>query len=266
MNTYKTILYFFLSALILTSCEEVIELDLEDAETRLIIEAILDMDNQTCIVDFTQTNGFYESNNPTKIANATMTLQKEDGTNYELSETDTGQYIAENIDVNSEDIFTITVADESGETYTATTEAPAPAQLNALEIEEFTFGFGGANTTNYQVFALWDDDENANNYYRLKSYENDTLLSGDYNLFTDEFSNGEEQRISIRAFFEQGDIIEIELISMDSKTYNYFIQLSTIQSQGFNSSIPFNPQGNFDKDILGYFGITQTSIQTITIE
>ena len=59
--------------------------------------------------------------------------------------------------------------------------------------------------------------------------------------------------------FNAGNLYKIELLSMDKESFEYIQELSTIQSQGGGSSVPFNPQGNFNNDALGYFGIYYSS-------
>jgi len=51
----------------MTSCEDVIELDLETSEPQTIIEATIDATTQTATVLLTKSNGFYDQDAPTNL-------------------------------------------------------------------------------------------------------------------------------------------------------------------------------------------------------
>ncbi len=265
MNKYKIIFYALTALFILSACEEVIELDLENAEVRTVIEATINADTKICTVHFTQTNGFYESNDFTHQTDATIVLTKEGGESYHLEE-ETDQYTVQNIDIQPDDIFIIVITDKDGQTYTAQTQTPHPTNLESIEYEELELGFGPDSTGIFEVYAIWNDPVDSKDFYRIKTYLNDTLNRGVYYFITDEFSNGEEFFLPVSAFLEEGDKVQVDLISIDENTYDYFSQIENIQSQGFNSANPFNPQGNFDNDALGYFGIYYETTQSITID
>lgn len=247
------------------ACEDIIELDLEEAEQRIVLEATLDVDSQQAQLVFSLTNEFYQAGETDKVSGATVVLSHQDGTQYVLAETKDGVYVADNIISSPDDVFTLVVEDQ-GKQYTASAIVPHPAALDSLNTEMFDFPFGGSGEENFQVFAHWNDPENVPNFYRLKPYLNDTLVADVYSLTYDEFGDGTAMSIPIRELFEAENRVRIDLLSVDANYYDYFLQLSTIQGEGFNSSNPFNPKGNFDSNVLGYFGIYTTSSAEIWLE
>ena len=56
-------------------CEEVIELDLEDTDARMVIAADLDVSSQTIDVLLTQSNSFYGTAIPVWVDNAQIELR-----------------------------------------------------------------------------------------------------------------------------------------------------------------------------------------------
>lgn len=249
--------------LLFTSCEEVIELELEDSSPRLVIEANGDMNTGTCTVHITQTNSFYETGNPPAVENASLELTDEQGTNYTFSSLHKGVYQATNIDFQAGENYQLTVIDENGLRYEAGTQAPFSTELDSLQWEEQAFGI---RDTFFQVDAFWQDPTDAVNFYRIRLFIEEELQANEYLLYTDEFEDGEYYRRFLRYMFEEGDQARIQLMSIDKATYDYFLQLSDIQGQGLDAAIPFNPQGNFNNDALGYFGVNYTSELEVVIE
>lgn len=262
MQLLKNIFLAIFGLLIFISCEDVIELELKDTTPRIVIEGTLNMSTQKAEVILTKSNGFYEDTTPIFISGATATLQNETGVSITLSETTSGVYVAENVIVNSGEKWTIEVESEDI-LYTATTIAPQPAVLDTLitEIEERPF----SDEPDIQIFAEWNDEANVSNFYRLRPYRNDTLITQTYNLSDDNFSDGEKITTLIMEEFAVGNQIKIELLSVDENYYRYFLELSSIVSNGFNGSNPYNPVGNFDNDALGYFGIFSVSEKEVQL-
>lgn len=77
MQKIKNIGLFVLGLLFFSSCEDVIELELESVESQIVIEATLDASSQTAKVIISKTNDFYDNTNPEKISGAIITLQSE---------------------------------------------------------------------------------------------------------------------------------------------------------------------------------------------
>ena len=262
MKLYKIFTVSFLATLFFTSCEDVIELELEDTTPRIVIEGTINMTTQTAQVVFTKSNGFYEDTTPNAVSGVKAVLQNESGTAFQLSETDPGTYVAENVAAMPGENWTIEVESE-GVTYIASTTAPVPTTLDTLitEIEDRPFG----GDTQVRMTAEWEDEASVSNFYRLRPYQNDTLIAQSYNLTNDDFSDGNRIRNPIMEEFDIGGLIKIELMSVDENYYRYFLELSTVVGNGFNSSNPYNPIGNFDNGALGYFGIFSISEKEVQL-
>jgi hypothetical protein len=257
---FKTLKLFCLCCLSLSSCEDVIELDLDTTEPQLVIEANLMADTSSIEVLITRTNDFYDNSEPESVSNAVISLESETGEVYMLTQGDPGKYTAENIRVNSGDFFRLRVALED-EFYEAITNVPFPAVLDSIEQGEFDFGpLGDADEGNIQLTAIWDDPAGVENFYRVRSILGDSLLVDVYTILKDEFQgDGEQQRATILRGFNENNQVTLELLTTDEQYYDYFFQLSTLSGQGFGATTPYNPKGNFDNGALGYFGIYYAS-------
>lgn len=260
MNSYKILIISLLSIFFLSSCEDVIELDLENTDPQLVIEGTLDMTSQTAKVVLTETNGFYETAQPVPTENAFVELTAPDGTTYTLDEIEPGIFEVENLSVTPEDEFQLTV-EANGERYEAAAITPYPATLDDLNSEEFMFPFGNNEDTSYQVFMNWTDEEAVDNFYRVRSYRNGELIPANYMILNDELLEGAVFTLPVRQeTFEKGEVVTVELLSTNEGYYDYFVQLSGLAPGGpGGGATPYNPKGNFSNGALGYFGIYSTS-------
>ncbi len=266
MNRLIYFFFFTIGLLVFPACEDVIELDLETTAPRLVIESTLDAGNQVATVVITQSNDFYDDTVPEKISGATVILKNETGAAYTLPETEDGIYVAENIEVNPEEDLIITVEIE-GELYVATSRVPYPVSLNEIEIlETGSLPFGGDDEGSILLSAIWDDPAGVENFYRIRTYVDGIFQPDQYTVLTDELvGDGKEHNFAIRERFEENTTVTIELLSTDENYYDYFFQVSSVAGDRSNSVTPYNPSGNFNKNLLGYFGIYYSSTLSINL-
>jgi hypothetical protein len=85
----RYICFLSISILLLSSCEDVIQLDLESTESRIVIEASLNASSQTATVLISKTNDFYDNTEPEQVSGAILHC-KETGNTYTFSEASPG--------------------------------------------------------------------------------------------------------------------------------------------------------------------------------
>ncbi len=260
MKITQYIILAFAIIFSLSSCEDVIELDLKDTDPRIVIDASLDASNEILTVIITESNDFYNNDAPVKVSDASVTLKAENGTDTSVPVNADGIYVIDNYQIvpGDEYILEVLIGDVL---YTASTIAPNLVPLMAVDTNRIEPAFGG--DVFYQTLLNWIDTPGEENYYRVRGLLNDETPVGPYALYND---RGLDGQVFFRPLMERvllGDKMEFQLISIDRETHDYFLEIAAVQSQGFGGSTPFNPKGNFDNNALGYFGIKWTSSITI---
>lgn len=263
MNKIKYIILSIVSLFIFSSCEDVIVLDLDYTQPKVVIEAYVNAGTNEAHVILSQSNGFYDTSEPQYLKGAKIILENQNGENYNLLEVSNGQYFADNITFQSQDTFNITVNYNDVE-YVASSEVPSEVEIDSIKVNITEPPFGNQDAFAH-LTAIWIDPGEHTNYYRVRPYQNDTLLTQVYNLENDELNNGKEFNSGIRERFLLGNEIKIELLSVDENYYDYFVHISEVVGNGFNSSSPYNPKGNFNNNALGYFGIYYSTFKTIQL-
>ena len=241
-----------LLALAAISCEDIITLNLDEATPRIVIEANYDISNEDLSVLISQSNSFYEAAGPQMITGAVVTAgSKYYDSSFPLSEVSPGKYKLF-LPHQQADTITLTVT-INGKSYMATSVVPVYVKLMEVRSEIRDLPFGQGKTVS--LTASWDDPPGSENYYRVQFIRNDTIIKEPIVIVRDKYLDGLNLSVPVPARFSQGDSARITLMTVDRNYYNYFTELTGAGGGGFSTATPFNPVGNFGKEVLGYFGI-----------
>lgn len=252
----------------LISCEDVIILDLKDSDPKIVIDAKLNVVEQNATVLITETTAFYESDSDAYDPAAIVSLVNEAGNTIVLDRQSAGLYTSDIVVALAGENWSL-VVEIADKTYTGAALVPELVEIAKVDTIKTVFVFGGEENTFYRVFVEWNDIIDIDNYYRVQGYINDTLQTGQYFLYSDSQSNGLLMTRPYMGFFEPGQKATLELYSTDVGYYDYYLQVQSIQEQGFGGTTPFNPVGNMKDEageiILGNFGIVQSSRLTVQL-
>ncbi len=267
MNFRYIILLF---ALFLFSCEEVIDLELESAEPKLVIEASLNNNEAgttEAFVKISQTTSFTDTQIPA-VTNASVQVVSEDGTIYPFSHLENGFYSTEDLTVEPETSYTLEVLYET-ELFTATTSLVPVVSFDGFVEQVNDGGFSGEEI---ELKAFFNDPGEEENFY---FFEGLSAKGNNYDALKDDFFDGNQ----IFGFYtvedlEPGDEVIFNLYGIDSQAYNYLFNLllQTEAPAGPFETQPATVRGNItnttnpDNFPLGYFRISEVSRLIYTVE
>ncbi len=248
----------FISA-IFTSCEKVIDVDLNDSKPQLVMEAII-RNGEKCTLSITKTINFNQSNNFPVVDGAVVTLSDDAGNAENLQNTGNGQYISTTITGNIGRTYTLQI-NVDGNTFKAISSLPNQVNLDSVFVDSLSF-LGG---TTYTVTPQFVDPIGVLNFYRFKTFVNN---EADKTIFIDDdvFSDG---RTVTRPLFgeleiQPGDSIKVQMMCIDNPVYLYFFSLAQVQDG--STGAPANPVSNFTGGCLGYFSAQTIQERTIFVE
>ena len=271
MKNLKYILFAFIT-IAFSSCEDVVDIDLNTAPPRLVIDASIVWQKGTVgnyqRIKLSTTTGYYETTAP-PVSGATVFITDSNNTVFNFIENmGTGEYTCDNFlpVLNSDYVLTVV---HDGQTYTATeTLKPVPA-IDYIEqndeggfigdaIEIKTFITDNASTTD---FYLWKYNPS---YAVIPSFDagNDDFING--NQFFDLF---------ISEDLESGQTLGISVYGISQTYYNYMNILLSISGGGGPFSTPTATlrgnivnQTNFDNYALGYFNVSEMDYQVYQVQ
>ena len=263
----KPILIFFSLTILLTSCESVIEIDLDYMVPLLVIEGVIDDFDNKCTVKLSKTTDYFNLNKNPAVSGAVILLTDKAGTVVKFNETEPGIYMGESLLAKSNMEYTLSILSE-GDKYIAKATVPQRVNIDSLNFKYNPEGI--FYEVGYVVSCHLSDPEETRNYYRLKTYNiNDaTKARISKELYDDDVYNGNNVELQwSNNVYHQNDTVVVELYSLDEQTYDYYKTLFPISggAEMMSLTTPANPNTNISNGALGYFGAYTLSRDTIII-
>lgn len=257
--------YILLSAIavaaVFSSCQKVIDIDLNSKDPKIVIEANISDEPGPYFVYISQSVNFSEENSFPNVSGAAVTLADDLGNTETLTEVNPGMYQTSAMQGTPGHTYTLTVT-ANGNTYTASSTIPPHINLDTLVVESGS-SFGG---TAYYVIPKWQDPAGTGNYYRCIEYVNQERIAGSF-LFDDAFSDGLVNGQPLLDFTTElvpGDNVLVEFQCVDKATYQYFYSMS--QTANNQTAAPANPVTNWSNGALGYFSAHTVSRKTAIVQ
>lgn len=270
----KKLLALFLISAIFTSCEDVIQVDLETAETRLVIDASINWQKGTAgneqQIKLSLTAPYFNATVP-PATGATISITDTNGNTFNFAEEgNTGIYKNSTFIPEIAAGYTLTI-NYNDEVYTATETLTSVSPIEFVEQKND----GGFTGDEIEIKAFYTDPENVENYY-LFEFIKPATNTINLEVYDDEFTDGNQ----IFAFYSDEDLLsgeqlEIRNYGISSRTYEYLNIL--LQQTDDESGDPFETQpatvrGNCINQTnpshypLGYFRISEADVFTYTIQ
>lgn len=266
----KKLPYLIIALLFLLSCSDVVELDLNNSDPRLVIDARLELleDGTTSsIIKLTRTADFYVEENPS-VTDATVFITEDDGTVHNFTTTgNLGIYTNNTINLQDNNIYTLTIIDQ-GETYTSSEQLERTSTFTGVEQESFN----GFDDEFLQITASFDDPEGLGDFYLFKY---DDIDNDQIDIGNDEFIDGNN---GDTIFFVEnavpGTVATLRIIGIDQRCYNFYNVLLQQAEDGGNpfAAQPAVVRGNIINIMdstrypFGYFRISEVFEVEYTIE
>ncbi|WP_281763811.1 DUF4249 domain-containing protein [Neptunitalea lumnitzerae] len=284
-NLYiKPWLYTVFAMVLVSSCTDVVDVELEDETPNLVIEGSLDwsidengtLDGSEQTITLSMSTPYFSQDEVTNVTGASVVVTNDStGETYIFQDQNDGTYYTNTFEPVENQTFTLHV-EYDGETYEGS-DTFLPGSL----IEYYGQStMGGFDSDLIEINFYIQDDATLENFYLEKFYRHGDLLNS-IETFSDEFVNGN----LINDFYEisddddddieplqPGDVVDIYLYSITENYFNYMMILLNQSEATGNpfASIPVALQGNCKnisggKDAYGYFRTTQVHKITYTV-
>ncbi|MBK9191339.1 MAG: DUF4249 domain-containing protein [Crocinitomicaceae bacterium] len=259
----KNFWVFIFSVLVFTSCEKVIDLDLNEAESRIVVEAVLKDGPGNNSIKLSYTSAVYTDQSFDKISGADVRVTDKDGNEYIFPEDPyvPGFYTNPSFEVLPQNDYSLYI-NIGGEIITSQCHSFAKPEIDSIIYYASPFAVNEDTAHMVEYFSV--DNVNEVNHYRLRIWINSEEQTDYYYIGNDDFINGQSYNAPFfGADAYKGDTVFIELITLDKANYTYLYTLSSNES---NSTAPANPTSNLEGNAIGYFGAFSTDTMTVVIE
>lgn len=254
---------FFLGS----ACQKVINVDLNEAAPKIVIEGLINDRRGPYSVTISRSGSYFNQPVLPSVSDAAVTISDDLGNTDSLREVTPGMYVTSRLRGIPGTTYTLKVLADNV-LYTATTSMLNHVNIDSVKLvksdfQHFDFA-GDPNKVHVEIHCYFRDPLEKN-FYRVRLLKNDSINTQSYRLYDDQYTNGEltELRVSNA---EAGNTYRIELMSIDKSTYNYYRTLADLlYNNPFFGSTPANPMTNLDNGALGYFGAAAISARTLIV-
>lgn len=269
MKTIKTYIAIFITtALILSSCTERIDINLDDTYPRVVIFGEITTDTMAHKISVTKSASYFSNEKVPAVSGAEVSIDNGDEVIYLTEDAnEPGSYLTPadyfgepgktyslrvtNLDIDNDG--NMDVYEASSSIY----KAPTIDSIKVIYMD-------GIDGWKVELYAM--EPGETENYYTFKVYNNDVLLSDTINeveTTDDEFFNGgyalgnwvyyiDEMNGD---YVEVGDTITLEMGNISKEYYHFIneVQLESGYKDPMFSGPPANISGNISNGAIGFF-------------
>lgn len=253
MKKINSIIYLAVLVFGLSSCEKVIDLDLDTTTPIIVVDGqVTNSSTIGSIVTLSYTNKVKSDNSSIPLIGAIVTIQEDNGTVYALPEASNGIYKNASLVGITGKTYHLKII-TNGITLTSSSKMPVMVNFDSLVVEDFP-GFG---KTIKVVTPFYNDPKGVGNNYNLFMYKNGRLIKDAF-AYDDSFIDGKKVTFPLiyskeKDEFKKGDIIEVVMNCVDYDNYKYWFSFSQ-SSTGSPQAVPDNPISNIKGNAIGVFG------------
>ena len=271
MKKFISIILILIS---LTSCEDVVDLNLNTSEPRLVIDASINWLKGTSgneqKIKLTLTAPYFNTTVPAANGAQILVTDSDNNTFNFVEESNTGIYKNNNFIPEINKTYTLQINYE-GETYTATETLKSVVPIDYVE-QINDGGFSGNET---ELKAYYTDPAYEENYYFFE-FKSNVIEIPSLEVYKDEFTNGNQ----IFGFYSEedlnpGDQVIIRNYGISQRFYDFMFLL--LQQNSTDSGGPFETQPatirgniinqtNSENFPLGYFRLSEVDELIYTVE
>jgi len=267
------IIFLVLISFIFTSCEDVIDVDLETGAPRLVIDASIQWEKGTAgnnqKIKLSTSTGYFSTEIPT-VSGATVYIKNSSDFTFDFLETPgTGEYVCNTFIPVIGETYTLTVI-SNGQTITAVETLRQGPAIDKIE-QETKPGFDGEDVI--EVKAYITDFAGSRDFY-LTRYKSSLNAVPEFNVTDDEFFDGNQVFGLYRdEDFKPGDYLDITVSGISERYANYMEILISMVGGGGPFAVPpatlrgnLINQTNFDNFVFGYFSVSETDHERYIIQ
>lgn len=290
MNNMKKLILILFSAMLFTSCEDVIDVDLEDGKPQLTVDAIISNLDEPQYVRLTMSGDYFDVSSVTPVKDALVELTDSDGNNYTFKSPDSeGRYELESkfdsLVVGREYYLKITYKNE---VFTSTSSVKQVPPIDSITWSREKIPFGDVDSIWAVQFWAYDNPGLGDAYW-VKATRNGVVKSSPTNItvaFDGSTGRGAKTDnipfiLPIRAsitpggfagppngeeYVEVGETVGVQLFSISQDLATY---LTILQEQLNNGGLFAVPPTNLPTNIrnensngskaLGWFEVSNVS-------
>jgi hypothetical protein len=271
----KLLIYSILFITIFSSCEEVIEVDLDEGQTLLVVDGWLTDLSSIQTIKLTTTAPYFNNAPTPRLKGATVLVKDNEGNEFPFAEVEDGVYRTDALMPKVGNTYYLSVLVNGDEFTSEGTITPIPP-IDSLTYNERTENIEtDEDKDKIEVYHNGPEFPTTGDYFRVKVYKNGKFLNEPDDLIfaTDEFVNGNYiGELLLNDNFKVDEDIRVEILSISKDAFHFFDEMSRqINNGGMFANPPANIRTNIvssnpNKKAIGFFGVSSVSFMEGKIE
>jgi hypothetical protein len=252
----KKYILLILSIIILASCEEAINIPLDEADRRLVVEGLIRDTEGPHHVKLSWLKNFGDTTASDPAIGAMVTLRDDAGNSERLSMTKPGLYLTQNLEGVQGRTYYLEIEAE-GKIYEAESILPPKGRLDSV-LYSYIDDLAVVPEEGHYLRFFAQDDGSQRDYYLTQLYQNDTLYTDGalpYLIFDDRFAQGQYIPGFLVPFpLDSGKNVRLSFSTLTEEAYDFYFSL--VQQTGSGSPFgapPSNLPNNISNGALGFF-------------
>lgn len=270
-----SILIIAITSLFITSCEEVIIVDLETAPPQLVIDASIDWVKNSAgneqRIKLSTTTAYYNDEFPS-VSGALISVTNEANSVFTFTESATskGEYLCTDFEPIIGQTYTLTV-NVNNELFTATETLVSVPEISDKVDQDNTGGMVGDEV---EIIYYYQDNATQNNYY-LYGFETSHIPFTQYAVEIDENTQGNlTPAFYANKDLKPGDVVTLNLYGTSKRYSEYFKKLILASGSGGSpfATTPSAVRGNIinqtnsNNFAYGYFRLCEVAVKEYTVQ
>ncbi len=269
-NIVKIIVSIF--CVLIFSCTDVIDVEVQNGQERLVVEASLDWEKGTTgnvqTIRLGKSTPFFDTNSITEVTGASVEVTNDSsGQTFVFADQNDGEYRTNSFNPVLGQSYSLRI-EYNGEVYTARETMTGVTDITDI----YQARDDGFDDEELELHVIFTDPANEENNYLFTFYRQGDLLP-DLEVAEDEFVDGneldwwyeiEEDEDENVVPFAPGDIVDIEMYGISRPYYDYIkILVEQLGGMGLFEATPVSAKGNCINETTpedyayGYFRLTQ---------
>lgn len=273
MKNIKIILAF-IGLILISSCEKVVDIDLNTMEPKLVIDAAIKWQKGTIgnvqTIKLSTTNSYYDNQVPT-VSGATVFITDAANNVFNFVESNVaGSYVCSNFTPVLNRNYTLTI-NSNGSTYTATETLKSVPSIDRIE-QINNAGFSGKDI---EIKSYYTDNGATQDYYLSKFKPSYTVIPIYFAQEDISFQGNQIFGLYRSDKLKPGQNFEVTLSGISKQYYNYMRILISIAGNNSGGSPFQSPSAtvrgniiNTTNDVnypLGYFSLSEQDFRSYII-
>jgi hypothetical protein len=243
----------------LVGCKKEIDVDLKNASSQIVIEAIVTNASAAKVI-ISKSVPFSSGNTFPGVTGAVVNITDNTGTHFKLTESKPGTYTNETLIGVPGRTYNLSVKTE-GKEYTSSSEMPLQVSFDSLHLEKLFWG----TESIWVVKPQYTDPAGFGHHYMFIESINGKQFPQVW-VWDDRILNNSISTIPLfqtDSTININDTVEVEMRCIDKGTFRYFSSLTATQ---MNATTPANPENKITGGALGYFSAHTSQKRKVKVQ